>query len=120
MSVLAMIVLLAVGLTVINIEPRVKRTPINRIYLSVCKELEKIGLCREPGEGPIAFSNRVCATRPELAEPMTELTDLYVRVNYRERSASAVQQKALLRELRLCFSGLKSKLPALTGLRRMG
>ena len=51
---------------------------------------------------------------------MTELTDLYVRVNYREKSVSAAQQKALLRELRVCFSRLKSKLPALAGLRRMG
>jgi len=120
MSVLASIVLLAVGFTVINIEPRIQRTPINRVYLSVCKELEKIGLCRESGEGPIAFRNRVCASRPELAESMTELTDLYVRVNYREKSVSAVQQKALLRELRVCFTRLKSKLPVLAGLRRMG
>ncbi len=118
MSSLAIIVMIAVGFTVINIEPRIRRTPIDRFYLSVCKELAKMKLVRRRGEGPIAFRDRVCAERPELAAAMTELTELYVRLNYVEKYLSEAEQKSELRALKTVYSKLKAKMPALAGLRR--
>ncbi len=120
MGSLAAIVIFAVGLTVINLEPRIRRSPVNRFYLGVCKELAKINLARRQGEGPIAFSNRVCAARPDLAEAMTELTDLYIKLNYLEKSVNEVQQKTELKALNKAFSRLKSKIPALARLRQLG
>jgi len=120
MAILAFIVIVAVGFTVINIEPRIQRTPINRFYLRVCKELAKVNLVRRKGEGPIAFRGRVCAERPELAEAMTELTDMYVKLNYVEKSVSEAEQKTELQALKTVYSKLKAKMPALVSFRRAG
>ncbi len=117
MSSLATIVLIAIGFTVINIEPRTQRTPIDRFYLTVCKELSKVGLKRARGEGPIAFKDRVCRQRPELAPAMTELTSHYVRLSYEESAIGEALQKAELKALKDLYRKLKAKLPALTGLR---
>lgn len=120
MAALAFIVIVAVGFTVINIEPRIQRTPINKFYLAVCKELAKVNLVRGRGEGPIAFRDRVCAERPELAEAMTELTDLYVKLNYVAKSASEAAQRNEMQALKAVYAKLKAKMPALAGLRRAG
>ncbi len=120
MATLAFIVIIAVGFTVINIEPRIKRTPINRFYLSICKELAKINLVRRRGEGPIAFRVRVCTERPELAAAMTELTDLYVRLSYVEKSVSDGRQKTELQALKAVYSKLKAEMPALASFRSVG
>lgn len=120
MAALASLVIVAAGFAVINIEPRIQRTPINRFYLSVCKELAKVNLVRQLGEGPIAFRDRVCAERAELAEAMTELTDMYVRLNYVEKSTSEALQKDEIQALKAVYAELKSKIPALAGLSRAG
>ena len=120
MGTLAFIVIVAVGFTVINIEPRIQRTPINKFYLSVCRGLAKVDLARRRGEGPIVFRDRVCAQRPELAEAMTKLTQLYVNLNYVEKSASEAQQKSEMRALKAVYAKLKSNIPTLPRLRRVG
>lgn len=117
MSSLAAIVLIAIGFTVINIEPRRQRTPLARFYLTVCRELAKIGLRRGRGEGPIAYRDRVCRERPELAEAMAELTEHYVRLNYKEKALDEAEQKAELKTLMEMYKRLKAKLPALAGFR---
>lgn len=117
MGTLAMIVIIAVGFTVISFEPRIQRTPINRFYRAVCKELAKVNLVRRPGEGPFAFRDRVCTERPELTEAMTELTERYVQLSYCEKSVSEAEQKDQLQGLKAEFAKLKSKLPALASLR---
>lgn len=113
MSTLATIVLIAIGFTVISLEPRIKRSPINSFYLSVCKELAKINLKRKRGEGPHAFRDRVCEQRPELAEAMSELTALYVELNYAERSAGRGTEKSEIKALKKVYGKLKSKIPTL-------
>ncbi|MEX0963433.1 MAG: DUF3488 and transglutaminase-like domain-containing protein [Pseudohongiellaceae bacterium] len=120
MSSLAAIVVVAIGFTVINFEPRVQRSPINRFYLSVCKELAKIGLKRDRGEGPVAFKNRVCRQRPELAEAMTELTQLYIKLNYEQKSIEEDSQKSELRALKNVYAKLKAKIPTLARFSRTG
>jgi len=119
MGSLALIVIIVVGFMVISIEPRIRRSPTDRFYLSVCKELAKVDIVRRQGEGPIAFRDRVCTERPELAEAMTELTQLYVKLNYAEKSVSEAEQKTQLLALKTVYSKLKAKLPALAGLRRV-
>lgn len=117
MAALAFIVIAAVGVAVINLEPRSQRSPINKFYLGVCKELAKVNLVRRRGEGPLAFRDRVCAQSPQLAEAMTELTALYVQLNYVEKSVSEAGQKAKLRALQAVYSKLKAKMPRLARLR---
>lgn len=107
---LAGLVILAIGFTVIRFEPRSRRDPLNGLYLMVCRELEKVQLARRYGEGPIAYRDRVCAARPDLQEPMFELTDLYVRLSYREPPPLDRQLKTELRNFRSIIARLKSSL----------
>jgi len=118
MMSLALVVIVAIGFTVINIEPRIRRTPVNRFYLKVCKELAKVDLVRRRGEGPIAFRDRVCAEKPELAEAMTELTQMFVNLNYVEKPSGDAKQKSELQALQVNYGKLKAKIPALARLRR--
>jgi protein-glutamine gamma-glutamyltransferase len=120
MATLAFIVIVAVGFTVINIEPRIRRTAVNKFYLNVCKELAKINLVRQHGEGPIVFRDRVCYQRPELADVMTELTAMYVKLNYVKKTVSDAEQKRDMQALNTMYTKLKSKIPLLAGLRRIG
>jgi protein-glutamine gamma-glutamyltransferase len=119
-ATLALILIVTIGFTVINIERRIQRTPINRFYLRACKELAKVNLVRRRGEGPIAFRDRVCAERPEFAEVVTELTGLYVELTYVEKSVSETQKKAELQALKAVYAKLKTEMPVLAGLRRAG
>lgn len=118
MATLVIVVMLVIAFTVINTEPRIQRTPINKFYLAVCRELAKIHLARRRGEGPIAFRDRVCAQRPELAEAMTELTELYVQFNYAEKSVAEPEQKAGLQMLKTAYAKLRAKIPIFSRLRR--
>ena len=107
---LAGIVIVAVGFTVIRIEPRSKHSPIVKAYLNIGKELEKVGLGRRQGEGPLDFCDRVVDARPELAGVMTELTDLYISLSYRSKSPSSEQQKRDLKHLKAALNELRFKL----------
>ena len=120
MATLAFVVIVAVGFTVINIEPRIQRTSVDRFYLNVCKGLEKVDLVRRKGEGAIAFRDRVCAKRPELADAMTELTQMYVKLNYVDKSVNEAEQKNEMRALKAVYARLKSKIPTLPRLGRVG
>ena len=83
---LAGLVMAAVAFTVIRIEPSLQRDPVARLYLRVCREFDKIGLGRKPGEGPLSYRDRIVDARPELTELIEELTDFYIALNYRRKS----------------------------------
>lgn len=110
MSALAMIVIIGVGLSIVNLEPRVQRTPLNRFYRSVCKDLAKKGLERKPGEGPIEFRDRVCNHKPEWAYEMKALTNLYVRMNYEQRSSTDSVGQSDFKLLKQYYGKLRLKL----------
>ncbi|PCJ28708.1 MAG: hypothetical protein COA96_00565 [SAR86 cluster bacterium] len=118
MGGLASLVILAIGLTVIRIEPRSKRAPLDKFYFKICKELGKINLERKQGEGPIAYRNRVCVARPDLSETMFELTDLYVKLSYGENSQNDAQLKVEIKNLKVMFARLKSHLGPLARLKQ--
>ena len=108
--VLASTVIVAVGFTVIRLEPRRKQDPVIRLYQSVSSELARAGLERQCGEGPINYRDRVIAARPELEEVMMELTRLYVAVSYSSRNTSPSRLKQQLRQLNACLGELKTQL----------
>ncbi len=106
---LAGVALVVVGFTVIRFDPPSPQTPINKFYRQVlCKELKKIGLERAPGEGPQAFCQRVSRERPELAQAMGEITDLYVQLNYREKTAEQELIKSELKKMKVLFQQLRT------------
>ncbi len=108
--ILATAVIIAVSLTIIRLEPRRKQNPVIKLYRSVSSELERVGLERQRGEGPISYRDRVVEARPELAEVMTELTRLYVAVSYAARHPNPSIFKRQIRQLDACLRELKIQL----------
>jgi transglutaminase-like putative cysteine protease len=56
--------------------------PPDREYLRFCMALEKQGIARRIGEGPLDYADRVTRQRPDLRGPVSEVTGLYVHLNY--------------------------------------
>lgn len=112
---LASVVVLGVAFSVIRFEPKSKRGPIISLYKKMSKDLEKLGLGRMKGEGPIAYRDRVIAARPGLRDIMMQVTRLYVDISYQHRQveeseilSQAKQIKAYGRQLKKAI--LKSSL----------
>ena len=117
---LASIVILGIALTVIRFEPRSKRAPANRLYRRVSAELERVGLGRQKGEGPIAYCERVAEARPELSALMRELTALYVQVSYHDQQISANEARQQLRLIKSLYTQLRLRLMPFSRLRNPG
>ena len=115
---LAGIVILGVALTVIRIEPGSRHDPVTKLYLRVSRELEKIGLARLRGEGPLNYRDRVAAAKPELAGVMGELTALYVELNYRSKRRTEAQMKQQLKAFRRLLGRLRLNLSPLARLQQ--
>ena len=113
---MAAIVILLVGLVVVRIDRSAQRKPVVKLYVSLSKELEKVGLPRERGEGPLHYRDRVIAARPELSEIMTELTDLYVGLSYVDRDGLDSASKDQLKHLKSMLNQLRFKVSPLSGL----
>ncbi|MDS4041815.1 MAG: DUF3488 and transglutaminase-like domain-containing protein [Candidatus Competibacter sp.] len=56
--------------------------PVARAWLRFCARLARRGLARGAREGPLAFAERVAASRPELAGPAREIGQLYAVLRY--------------------------------------
>ena len=115
---LAGIVILGVALTVIRIEPGSRHDPVTKLYLKVSRELEKIGLARLRGEGPLNYRDRVAAAKPQLAGVMGELTALYVELNYRGKRRTDAQLKQQLQAFRRLLNRLQLNLTPLVRLQQ--
>lgn len=106
---LASAVVAVLAFIVIRGTPTKSSDPVNRVYARLSRELDKIGLPRQSGEGPYSYRDRVVAARPELKEPMGTLTELYVELSYRQfdEPADKLRQfKKQLLQLRLRLSPL--------------
>jgi transglutaminase-like putative cysteine protease len=115
---LAGVIVLGIAFTVITAVPARQRDPVNRLYRQVAGELDKIGLGRRRGEGPVDYCQRVVAAKPELAESMQELTRLYLEINYRHGQLPAEQRKELVVALKKAVGQLRRKLLPVRRLRR--
>jgi len=114
---LASLVIVAVGLSVISLGPRRKLDPVDQLYLSLTTELNKIGLARKTGEGPLDYRDRVVAARPELAGIMNDFTALYVANNYKAPLKDEHIARKQLKALQQQLSNLRAVLSPLRSLR---
>jgi len=115
---LATIVITGIAFSIITLEPRSKRDPVNKLYRRIGDELERVGLGRKKGEGPVDYCERVSAARPELAELMVELTELYMEINYYGKQFTADENKRQLQTLKSMLNQLRFKLTPLARLRK--
>ncbi|MFK8016248.1 MAG: DUF3488 and DUF4129 domain-containing transglutaminase family protein [Gammaproteobacteria bacterium] len=69
---------------------RIRRhDPIGKQWATVCARLARIGLAREPHEGPLAYAARVADRRPDLEEPLATIANAYVAERFGPRPSSA-------------------------------
>ncbi len=61
---------------------RLARDPVVRAWQRFCARLARRGLARGAGEGPLDFTERVAAQRPELAASAGEIARLYAALRY--------------------------------------
>lgn len=80
MALVALVLVLITALTLLRKPPQ--RDPVLRLYQRFCNRLEKAGLIRNREEGPENFAYRVIKQRPDLAEPVQQITQLYIRLRY--------------------------------------
>lgn len=55
---------------------------VDREYLRFCQMLEKQGLARNVGKGPLTYAARISAQRPDLANTVTRVAGAYVEQKY--------------------------------------
>ena len=97
-----------------------RHDPATRVYLSLLNELARSGVPRRRGEGPVDYCGRVASERPDLAADLREVTDLYVRLAYLEKTVAADVKDAgnsTLASLRQASRQLRRRL--MTPLRRV-
>jgi hypothetical protein len=71
-----------------------------RLYREFCRRLERAGLARAPQEGPQDFAARIAAARPALAQPVAQITRIYVALRYESRAHRRSLIELLRREVR--------------------
>ncbi|MDQ5908344.1 MAG: protein-glutamine gamma-glutamyltransferase [Pseudomonadota bacterium] len=68
---------------------RLPPDPVARAWQRFCTRLARRGLPRGPHEGPLDFTERAAAQRPERAESIREIGKLYARLRYGASAPSA-------------------------------
>ncbi|MEX2488234.1 MAG: DUF3488 and transglutaminase-like domain-containing protein [Pseudomonadales bacterium] len=96
-----------IGLILLMKRSRREIDPVNREYLDFCKILASYGLQRKTGEAPLHFATRTAESRPDLADAINRVTDIYMDKTYFQDDVADV------RELKRAVRSLKVK--ALTG-----
>ncbi|TPW10724.1 MAG: Transglutaminase, partial [Halothiobacillaceae bacterium] len=105
----AMLLVLALALTVLTIAAvmlvrrRHRLAPLPSLWQKYCKKLERCGIKRYPYEGPHDLLQRVLRLRPNLAEPATAITEIYIALQY----GCPVAQSAQLKQLQLAITRFK-------------
>ena len=56
--------------------------PATALYRRFCNKLARRGMVRRPNEGPLDFAKRIAVWRPDLAERVETISNLYVALRY--------------------------------------
>ncbi len=68
--------------------------PVTAAYQRFCRRMERQGLARSVGEGPLDFMRRVQLQRPVLARAVQRVTSLYVEARYITAEPVVMQRNA--------------------------
>lgn len=63
-----------------------KMEPALQQYRRFCRQLAKVGVEPKPGEGPYDFAKRAKSSHPEMAQEIEEITRIFLRLRYEEKS----------------------------------
>ncbi len=59
-----------------------RQDPAVRLYRQFCHKIARLGLTRLASEGPEAFAKRVVQQFPELTDPVSQITRIYIELRY--------------------------------------
>ena len=71
--------------------PRQKPDDIKKYYALFCAKLARAGLSRKPDQGPVDYAVYVSENRPDLKNKIMEISDLYIRLRYRDQPSKPVR-----------------------------
>lgn len=98
----ALVVLFLVGW---SLKSHLAVQPTERLWRRLSRKLTKLGLARQPWEGPLDYSNRIARARPSAAQEIGEIARRYAALRYgMEARADRRQLKelaALIRRLKI-------------------
>lgn len=117
---LTLLVMLAVILSAVKIGPRRRSDPFVKLFQALSDELEKIGLARLTGEGPLDYRDRVIANRPELEHVMNDFIKLYVSITYKSPASNEQLQRKQLKALKQQLVLFRNAFSPLSGMRSGG
>ena len=66
--------------------------PVRRAYLDFCRKLARAGVVRAASEGAAAFAERSAALLPQAADPIHEISNLYIRLRYGGQNEDSARQ----------------------------
>jgi hypothetical protein len=58
------------------------RDPVQRAWQGLSRKLGRVGLARQPWEGPLVYADRVAAARPRLAPQIDAIARDYAALRY--------------------------------------
>ena len=77
------------------------RDPAVHLWRRVCARLERSGIQRAPGEGPLAFAARAGKARPESAEDLARAAEVYAAVRYGSQPRRITELARIVRKMRI-------------------
>ncbi|MET0110420.1 MAG: DUF3488 and transglutaminase-like domain-containing protein [Candidatus Thiodiazotropha sp.] len=96
---LVAIILFIVVFNIIR-QGRLRLTPTQQHYQRFCNKLSKLGIARRAYEGPMDYAKRAARNRPDLADQIMTIIDLYIRLRYGPQSRDYRQQRTFARQVR--------------------
>jgi transglutaminase-like putative cysteine protease len=96
---LVAIILLIVIFNIIR-QGKVKLNPTQQLYQNFCNKLSPLGLIRRTYEGPKDFAARAARNRPDLAQQIMGISELYIALRYAPNPHEKEQQRQLARLVR--------------------
>ncbi|EAR22520.1 transglutaminase TgpA family protein [Nitrococcus mobilis] len=82
-------------------------SPLDHTYLTFCDRLSRLGVVRNPGEGPAAFAERAAQALPHWAPLLQRLTGIYCELAYADANLSPTRSTQLKREFKRGLRRLK-------------
>jgi hypothetical protein len=79
------------------------RDPVQIAYHKFCGKLAKVGLARRPAEGPQDYSLRLAHAKPQQAETIRSISELYIALRY-----GTLVDKLAVKRLRQLVSGFET------------
>ena len=96
---LVAIALLAIYFALMQMRIRSRADRVKALYEHFCRKTARLGVPRDPSEGPLDFARRAAQSLPNESNRIRQLTDTYILLRYAPQPASGILDR-FAREVR--------------------